>query len=350
MPSSRDAAPVVTVIVTSDYEGGGEKAWGHVRTALRALARQDFDEPAEFLFVESEKKGTGPISAPEAAKVPGAEVGTDPFLRTGAGSAGDGAQSSGLAEELPGLKLVLAPVHTSYELKNAGVRAAAADLVAFLDADCVPESGWLRALVGTMRRYPDAVAASGRTVYEGRSLVERALAVLSRGYLDPGGAGVGATKFISNNNGCIRRDVFLAHPLPTDGGPFAAGVQSEAVRRAGGRLLFTPDAVVVHEFEGWPMERDIRRNIGYATIRIRQIDPAMPFAWMARFGPISIPLFFVARTIDSCWDCLRVGRRYGLRWYELPAAFAMAVVVHAMELGGMRSAFRWQPIADTAYR
>ena len=66
MPSSRDAAPVVTVIVTSDYEGGGEKAWGHVRAALRALARQDFDEPAEFLFVESEKKGTGPISAPEA--------------------------------------------------------------------------------------------------------------------------------------------------------------------------------------------------------------------------------------------------------------------------------------------
>jgi len=76
----------------------------------------------------------------------------------------------------------------------------------------------------------------------------------------------------------------------------------------------------------------------------------MPFAWMARFGPISIPLFFVARTIDSCWDCVRVGRRYGLRWYELPAAFAMAVVVHAMELGGMRSAFRWRPIVDTAYR
>jgi hypothetical protein len=127
-------------------------------------------------------------------------------------------------------------------------------------------------------------------------------------------------------------------------------VQSEAVRRTGGRLLFTPDSVVVHEFEGWSMERDIRRNIGYATIRIRQIDPAVPFAWMARLGPISIPLFFVPRTIDSCWDCLRVGRRYGLRWYELPAAFAMAVVIHAMELDGMRSAFRLRPIVDTAYR
>ena len=350
MPSNRDPLPVVTVIVTSDYDGGSEKAWGHVRAALRALARQDFDEPAEFLLVESQEMETGPISPPGAATGPSGEMGTRAISWAAATSGTEGVLPRELAQELPGLKVILAPVHTSYELKNAGARVAAGDLIVFLDADCVPQPGWLRALVTTMRRNPDAAATSGRTVYEEHGLVARALTVLSRGFLDPGGNGAGRTKFISNNNGCIRREVFLAHPLPTEGGPFAARVQSEALRRKGGRMLFTPDAVVVHEFEGWPMERDIRRNIGYATIRIRQMDPAMPFAWLARLGPVSIPLFFVARTIDSCWDCLRVGRRYGLRWFELPAAFAMAVVVHAMELGGMRSAFRSQPLVETAYR
>jgi cellulose synthase/poly-beta-1,6-N-acetylglucosamine synthase-like glycosyltransferase len=139
------------------------------------LARQDFDEPAEFLFVVSEKMGSGPVSTARAKRVPSAGMETDPISRTDAGCASDGALPAGLADELPGLKVVLAPVHTSYELKNAGVRAAAGDLVVFLDADCVPEPGWLRALVATMRGNPDAVATSGRTVYEGRGLIVRSL-------------------------------------------------------------------------------------------------------------------------------------------------------------------------------
>jgi hypothetical protein len=36
---------------------------------------------------------------------------------------------------------------------------------------------------------------------------------------------------------------------------------------------------------------------------------------------------------------VRSGRHYGLRWFELPAAFVTAVLVHLMEIGGMRSAF-----------
>jgi Glycosyl transferase family 2 len=315
MEQNRSIAPVVSVVLASDYDGGGAKGRAHVRATLRALAGQDFGEPFRILFVES-----------------------DAFA----------SDSAGLAGEVPGVDAVFVPVRGSYELKNAGVAAAATNLVALLDADCTPGPGWLRALVAAMRRHPEAAAVSGRTVYDGHGLVERALAVLTRGYLDPGGAG--PTRFLSNNNCCVRRDVFLACPLPTNGGPFAARMQSEAMRRRGARLWFTPDAVVVHEFEGWPMERDIRRNIGYGTIRIRELDPAMPFAWMARLGPVSIPLFVGARTIDSWWDCLRAGRQYGLRGYELPAAFALAVVVHLLEIGGMRSAFRGRPIVETAYR
>ena len=249
---------------------------------------------------------------------------------------------------LPTLKVILAPTDSSYALKNAGVRAAAADIVAILDADCIPEAGWLAGLVQAMRDHPQFVAVSGRTAYAGRTLAERVLALLSRSYLDPGRRS--PTRFIANNNAGIRRSTFLAHPMPTGAGPFASRLQSEAIRRSGGRFLFEPRLRVVHDFEGWAMERDIRRNIGYGTIIVRLRDRAMPYAWLAAVGIAGVPVFAFAKTLDNWWDCLRCGRHYGVRWYELPAAFALSVVVHLMEIPGMLDAFRGQPSAQTAYR
>jgi len=68
---------------------------------------------------------------------------------------------------LPSLQVVLSSASSSYALKNEGVRAAAADIVAILDADCIPDPGWLRHLMDTMRDHPDVVAVSGKTVYAG---------------------------------------------------------------------------------------------------------------------------------------------------------------------------------------
>ena len=308
--------PVVSVIVVSDYAGGDAQAFESLRTALAALAQQDIDEPIEVLVVESSE---------HAARIPDDLVGL-----------------------VPALRVVAVPAASSYELKNQGVRAAGAELVALLDADCAPARDWLRCAVGAMRAHPHAAAISGRTRYASRGLDERILAVLSRAYLDPGRAG--PTTFISNNNAIFRRVVFLEHPLPTNAGPFAARLQSEAIRRAGGQLLFEPTMCVTHEFTGWAMERDIRRNIGYGTIRIRQLDPRMPWAWLARLGVVSIPLFVLARTVDSWWDGLRAGRHYGLRWFEQPVLLAIAFVVHLLEIGGMLRAFRHAAITTTAYR
>lgn len=308
--------PVVSVVVVSDYAAGGADAWSDVRRVLTALAAQDLGEPFECLLVESSSDGS---------RVP-----------------------ADLAAIFPGLRLVTDAAGGSYGLKNAGVHAAAADVVAILDADCLPRSDWLRIGLAALRADPGAVAVSGRTTYAGSGVGERALAVLSRAYLDPGAPG--PTKFISNNNAIVRRADYLAHPLPTDGGPFASRIQSEAMRRRGARFRFEPAMRVVHQFEGWAMERDIRRNIGYGTIRIRQLDPRMPWAWLARLGTASIPLFVAARTFDSWRDAFRAGHHYGLRWFEQPVAALLAVVVHLLEIGGMRQAFRDQPITTTAYR
>ena len=308
--------PAVSVVIVSDYAGGETKAWDDLRATLAALARQHFEGPTEFLLSES---------AGITQQIP-----------------------SDLMTTLPSLKVVLSSASSSYALKNEGVRAASAEIVAILDADCIPGPDWLRHLMDAMRDHPNVVAVSGRTVYTGGSLTERVLALLARSYLDPGCTG--RTRFISNNNAGFRRSVFLTHPLPTDAGPFAARLQSEAILRSGGQLLFEPRMRVVHGFAEWAMERDIRRNIGYGTITTRLRDRALPYAWLARLGSASIPLFAVAKTLDSWLDCVRCGRHYGVRWYELPVAFCLAVVVHVMEIRGMISAFQGQEITETAYR
>lgn len=314
--NQRELNPDVSVVIVSDYAGGESKSWNDLRTTLAALARQDFDGTAEFLLCEQ---------ADIARHVP-----------------------PDLATILPSLKMVSSPASSSYELKNEGVRAASAEIVAVLDADCVPELDWLRHLMTTMRDYPNIAAVSGRTLYPGNNLVERILALLSRSYLDPGRTG--NTRFISNNNAGFRRSVYLQHLLPIDAGPFASRIQSEAILRDGGQLLFAPAMRVIHDFEGWPMESDIRRNIGYGTVTVRLRDRYQPYAWLTRLGYGSIPLIAVGKTLESFWDCIRCARYYRVRWYELPAAFCLAIVVHLMEIPGMISAFRGREIAATAYR
>ena len=297
--------PSVSVVVISDYGGRTAEDWRYLRDTLGALQRQTFDEPVEAILVDA--------------------------------TSADQQMPADLTGLVPALRVITGPTRTVSELLNAAADSATGDLVALLDGDCAPAPGWLGAAVEAMRAHPDAAAVSGLTVYPGAGFTHRVLGTLSRSFVDPGGPG--RTRFITSNNAILRRQVLVAHPLPAFGRPMAARLQTEAIRLAGGGLYFEPAMRVVHRFEGWPMERRIRRHVGYRAVRIRQLDPRLPHAWMVRLGLLSIPLIVAARTLDSCWDCVRAGGHYGLRWFELPAAMATAVGVHLLEIGGMVRAF-----------
>jgi hypothetical protein len=300
----RANAAAVSVVVVSDYGGASEEDWSYLRDSLRALGRQAFDERVEVILVD----------APPA----GAQMPAD------------------VMRIMPSLQVIGGPGAT-HELLNAAVRAASADLIALLDGDCTASPSWLGAAVEAMRAHPDVAAVTGRTRYPGKGFSHRVLATLSRSFLDPGAPG--RTRFIASNNAIYRRALLLQHPLAAFPRTLAARLQSEAIRLAGGAFYFEPRMLVTHRFDGWPMERRIRRHSGYRTIKLRQLDPRLPHAWMLRLGLLSIPLIIACRIADSWWDCLRAGRYYGLRWFELPAALAVAVVVHLLEIGGMRAAF-----------
>ena len=306
----------VSVVVVSDYAGGDAKSWDDLRQTLTSLSRQDFQGQAEFILVEA---------AGFRDSIP-----------------------ADLARIIPGLRMVWSEATASYDMKNAGGAAASADIVAMLDADCTPCESWLRHLVETMRTYPDAAAVSGKTTYPGRTLLERIMALISRSFLHR--RRTGDTDSISNNNAGYRRDILLRYPLSNAIGPFGAGLQNTAIVCDGHRVMFEPRMLAVHDFEGWAMERDVRRNVGYATVAVRQHEPRIKQAWFVRLGVFSLPLFYAGRALMSSRQCIRHHRDYGVPAYALPMALALAFVVHAMELPGMVRAFRSRPITDTVYR
>lgn len=308
--------PVVTVVTMTDFEVGTTKAWDDLRRTLHALARQDFSGPAEIIFLEDEKLKD---------QIP-----------------------SDLTDILPQLQTVLTSKTLQYDMKSEAAYLGTADIVVLLDGDCAPVPGWLRCLVETMQAHPDAGVVSGRTVYEGNTFLERACGVLGRAYVDR--RGTVRTEHISNNNAAFRRHVLRKHPLPSAAGPFSSKLHAEAIRRTGWALLFDPRASATHAFEGWLMECDIRRNMGYGFITARQIDPSLPFGRWVRLGYASIPFYVAARIVESWWRVVRFYHNYDIRRYELPAVFAVAIGVHAMEISGMISAVQHCPITNTAYR
>ena len=313
----RPAQPTVTVMVVSDYRPGEQKSWNDLRATLAALANQEFDEPVEYLVLENRK---------DLEQMP-----------------------SDVPQTLPGVRVIASDARGSYELKNAGVQAAAADLVMVLDADCVPDRHWVRAGVDAMRQRPDAIGISGRTTYPGRSTLERALGLLSRSYVDRGEAG--PVRLLSTNNMIVRRRVFCSDPLPAECGAFAYRLVTERLLRQGGKLYFEPAMRAVHDFEGWPMERDLRRQVGWTSIRIRQLDADIPGAKVVRLlGPTSVPLLYAYRLVESTGHCFRLPRHFGLRWRHIPLLLALAVLVHSFELPGMFRALGGRQAGPTVYR
>mgnify|MGYP001201333163 CR=1 FL=1 len=306
----------LSVIVASDYAAGEAKSWEDLRRALRAWAEQEGLPADEFILVES---------ARFEGRIPNDVLGL-----------------------VSNLKVLHVDAESSYELKNRAVEAASGDWVAIVDADCIPSRSWLRVLRAAIAEHPDAAAVSARTLYPGRSRMERILGLLSRSYLDPGRSG--PSRFISGNAAAFKRDVYCRHPLPVGMGAFASRIQSEAFLRDGATLWFDPDLVVVHDFEGWPMERDIRRNHGYSTVITRLLDDRLPYARLIRVGVPAIPLIVIGKTVDSIRDCFRCFRQYNVKLYELPLALAMTVLMHVLESPGMMAAYRGQAIGATAYR
>ncbi len=309
--------PAISVVLVSDYAAGNKNSWDQLRTCLAACASQDFQEPVEFILCEW--IGFKESMPPDIQSI------------------------------LPALRCIFTEEQTSYELKNAGVAEAKAPIVAVLDVDCIPSQDWLSAIATAFKKYPDAAVVSGRSFYPpSLSRLDRILALLTRS-VDEAGAD-GKTKHISTNNAAYRRDVYLRHPHTLKAGIWGSRLQSEAILRDGGKFYFEPKMQVVHDYEGWSMEWDIRKNIGRSLVVTRRIDPLQPYAWVVRLGYASIPIFVFGQTLMTWQRCLLYHQHYGVSWAELPLAFLLTFLTHLMEVPGIIAGFQDNDQGITKYR
>src|SRR5262245_10283941 len=94
------------------------------------------------------------------------------------------------------------------EAKMLAAREARGRFVVYLDGDCLPEAGWLDALLGPLRR-SEAIACGGFTRYEGGFLA-RIQSLLDFGFLHP--LASRPLECYAANNCAFERAALLAEP------------------------------------------------------------------------------------------------------------------------------------------
>jgi hypothetical protein len=287
------AGALVSVIVVSDFEERGPRSWRSERAILESLARQDIEQPFEVVLLEGEQHRD--------------------------------AAPPDLTASCAGSRVVYAPETQSARLKDFGVSQVTTDLVAVLEADCVPNPSWLRVLVDVLHRRPDVAAVSGRTSYGHETMYRRALSLVDRSFDDLGRPGV--TGYVSNNGALYRRSLLEQFPYPPAASPFTSSrLRTQAMREAGHLFYFEPAAVMRHGIGGWGFIRDFRRHTGYSDMIC---SPTR--------GLRSIPGLLWRRRQREIQNCLRLGSTY-LRWYDWPLTAVLLAAAPVLEVPGMLDA------------
>ncbi len=202
-----DAVARVSVIVPV-HDGAAT-----IRTCLDALARLDYPAPAlEIVVVDNRSH--------DATR---AIVGEYPVR---------------LVEERG--------VQSSYAARNRGVAASTGTVLAFTDADCVPDAGWVRHLVAPLAAPEVGGVAGAIEAFAAESAVERWQARRAiraeRAFAHP------VLPFAQTANAAYPRDVVETLDGFDASLPFGGDLDfSWRMQRATGRrLAFAPDALVRH--------------------------------------------------------------------------------------------------------
>lgn len=195
--------------------------------------------------------------------------------------------------------LAIEPDTGYYEAKNRGFDATSADVVAFADADCLPDPDWLERLLAPFGDAAVKVVA-GRTTYRDGVLGAAASAIDFMYFPGPTGAdpakvrGGGSARNFYANNVAFRREVFARLRYSPAPGIYRGHCQrlGLALAAAGVPVLFVPEAHTVHRFPDSARELvrlRLLRGADTAEMAPSFADALLPPAlrWVGRAGPLS---------------------------------------------------------------
>jgi glycosyltransferase involved in cell wall biosynthesis len=218
-----------------------------ITQCLHALGQQDTDYTYEIIVVDSSDDGTGDL----------------------------------IAAHFPAVKLLRMPQRTLPGLaRNMGSDMASGDILAFTDADCVPEPLWVDKIVQTHAR-EDCIAVGGAVLnglpcnpvaWSGYLLeFSDRLPSFPKRFVD----------MLPTCNVAFKRQVFKRYGLfPTELWPSEDHIFSWRLWHAGERLLFDPTIGVRHLFRprfSAFVQHQLRLGKASAMAR-RQVD--LPHAWI----------------------------------------------------------------------
>ena len=164
---------------------------------------------------------------------------------------GDALQTrEALAGELAGVKVVQGPCRGSAANRNCGAARATAELIVFLDDDCIPDQDLIAVYQDAALKNPEIGVFEGRTSAEGESSSFADSAPIN----ETGG-------YLWSCNFAIRRELFLKIGGFDDRYPLAmedVDLHLRVMRHS--RVLFLPDARVWHAFEQRPGWRIVKHQ------------------------------------------------------------------------------------------
>jgi Glycosyl transferase family 2 len=308
--------PRISVVIVSDYEPG-EKTWGDERSVVGAFLRDELGEPFEVVVTEA----LGPTG--KSSQVP-----------------------AELAALAPQVRVHFEPGTRSSTLKDAALKHCRGELIAVVEADCLPERGWLKTLVAELDRNDKLDVVSGRTTYGLNTSLRRVASLLDRGHMER--VFESPHVQVSNNGAVYRRHVLERFKYPDEANPFvSAELRRNAMRQANVVAGVQTQAVMRHAFGGWSFLADVRRNKGFQAARILLHFDSQA----ARRSKLTLALRALRRRIAEDWATVRAVGSTFLRWYDWPLLALVFLAVRVPEFFGALSADQPERFAQTtAYR
>lgn len=230
-----------------------------------------------------------------------------------------------VAEQLPDARIVDGTGLTEYQMKNLGARAATADIIAFCDGDCAPQSEWVEAVARSLGPAPpEVVGVQGRTVLRpGR--FSRQISVLLYG-LRTDSSGHLSRRIVSDNC-AFRRDFLLQEGFEADQLPTTPETVLAMRTSSRGLTFLVNDSMrSVHDYPETSGLRGLAAMLGfflaraytngYCMVRIRSLKSGLRAGWARWLGPAGPPVLVAGKMLADLGQIHANNRHHRLTWLD----------------------------------